>query len=126
MPFVDPVKRAEYAREWRRKRCQEDADYARKDGERIARNKIALRERANACIAEFRRGGCLVCGESDDSCLDAHHLDASAKEFNVGSAVRIGFSVNRITDELKKCVCLCSNCHRKFHAGRLELPVKQH
>lgn len=60
---------------------------------------------------------CLVCGETDITCLDFHHLDPSKKEFCISTMLRNKrFSIKKIKEELDKCICLCANCHRKFHA----------
>lgn len=65
---------------------------------------------------------CCVCGESDSVCLDFHHLDTSEKDFELaGSISRVGKKT--ILNELSKCACLCANCHRKVHAGRLNTPL---
>jgi hypothetical protein len=61
---------------------------------------------------------CCVCSEDDPSCLDFHHLDSSQKDFNLGSCTK-NYSKKRIIEELNKCACLCSNCHRKLHAGKI-------
>ena len=63
---------------------------------------------------------CLVCSESESSCLDLHHTDPSEKEFTIASAVR-QFSEKRLQSEILKCVVLCANCHRKVHAGIIQL-----
>ena len=59
---------------------------------------------------------CCNCGESDDSCLDFHHIDSTEKEFNISEIKKE--SIQRIRNELNKCACLCANCHRKHHAGQ--------
>ena len=64
---------------------------------------------------------CCVCGESDASCLDFHHLDPSEKEMDPSLTVQYGKKA--IIEELNKCACLCANCHRKEHAGRLNAPL---
>ncbi len=64
---------------------------------------------------------CCVCGESDSSCLDFHHLDSSKKEFDI--ALKTDASKNKLLEEINKCACLCANCHRKHHAGRLNTPL---
>lgn len=57
---------------------------------------------------------CVKCGESDNACLDWHHLDPSQKEYEV-SFLLCNRSKKSILEEIDKCICLCSNCHRKLH-----------
>lgn len=61
---------------------------------------------------------CRVCKESEPVALDLHHIDQSTKDFNPSSGVC--YSVDVLRAEIRKCVVLCSNCHRKFHAGLLQ------
>lgn len=65
---------------------------------------------------------CKVCFESDDSCLDLHHLDPSKKDGNISQFCR-NRPFKSILQEINKCVVLCSNCHRKFHAGKINLGI---
>lgn len=63
---------------------------------------------------------CVRCGY--DACVSAiefHHIDPSTKEFNIGSK-RIA-NVDKIRDEISKCVILCANCHREHHAGMFDV-----
>lgn len=64
---------------------------------------------------------CCVCGENEISCLDFHHLDPGEKDFNLSNAWQFG--KQRVLNEINKCACLCSNCHRKYHAGKLFTPL---
>lgn len=65
---------------------------------------------------------CRICGESDIACLDFHHLDPSTKEFDIALASgQQAWSWEKVLTEIRKCVCLCANCHRKVHAGRFEV-----
>ncbi len=64
---------------------------------------------------------CCVCGEAEPCCLDFHHLDASQKEYSLSHI--IGHSIAKVKAEIAKCVVICSNCHRKFHAGKIQLPT---
>ena len=57
---------------------------------------------------------CIRCGESDPICLDFHHKNSLEKDLDIGRS--IGYSLCRLIAEIKKCDCLCSNCHRKEHA----------
>lgn len=54
---------------------------------------------------------CKNCNLSDFRVLDYHHKN-SDKEFNIGDSIRLGYSLEKIKNELAKCECLCSNCHR--------------
>jgi hypothetical protein len=85
--------------------------------ERRARN-LELRD-------EARAGGCMVCGEMDPVCLDFHHRDPATKEHALSRLWTSTASEERIRDEISKCVILCSNCHRKHHAGKLDLPPEK-
>jgi len=109
-----------------RKRCQDslkrkllsDPEFAKAYHERIKRNRDIRRVRMREIIAEFRSGGCKVCGEMCSFCLDAHHMDPKSKNFDISNAQRY-MSLESLKKEIGKCVCLCRNCHAKVHAGLL-------
>ncbi len=97
-------------------------------------NKLASLERMsvhNRCRKRFLRewvasikaeAGCCVCGESDDCCLDFHHPNDD-KDKGVSYCIAVK-SLKRLVNEINKCVCVCSNCHRKIHAGKIVLDEK--
>ena len=65
---------------------------------------------------------CVYCGFNQHvSAMDMHHVDA--KEAQIATlvaelaAVPNGFKAEKLLREAKKCVPLCSNCHRLLHAG---------
>lgn len=58
---------------------------------------------------------CECCDETDEVCIDAHHLDPSKKNFNISTFGNSGGSITTILKEMEKCVVVCSNCHRKIH-----------
>lgn len=60
---------------------------------------------------------CYFCDESESVCLDFHHIDEDTKNYNVSSMTRNTYSIDRIEEEMDKCIIICSNCHRKLHAG---------
>lgn len=62
---------------------------------------------------------CVFCGESDPICIDWHHINPQEKSFAV-SFIK-GKAKEKTIAEMKKCVCICANCHRKLHAGKLSL-----
>ena len=59
---------------------------------------------------------CQVCNESCLACLDFHHL--GDKDGQVMSF----FTWTKLITEIKKCIVLCCNCHRKKHAGIITIP----
>jgi len=71
-----------------------------------------------------RMGGkCQCCGY--DKCADAldfHHIDQDTKDFSFSKVMAHCVAWERIEAELKKCVLICSNCHRELHAGMRSLP----
>lgn len=62
---------------------------------------------------------CFICGESESCCLEFHHLDSNLKNENLSKMIY--FSNQKFNEELSKCICLCSNCHRKVHFGLIVL-----
>lgn len=57
--------------------------------------------------------GCACCSERHISCIEFHHIDGDDKKFIVGTAAPRAWE--QIMKEMVKCVCVCSNCHRKIH-----------
>ncbi|RYE15823.1 MAG: hypothetical protein EOP45_18205 [Sphingobacteriaceae bacterium] len=69
---------------------------------------------------DSQRVACVACGEDDPVCIDFHHTGDIKKEFDLGNSGT--YSLERVKEELNKCITLCANCHRKHHAiqrGRL-------
>lgn len=57
------------------------------------------------------------CGEADPICLEFHHI--CKKDLEIGLVSRYRWGWTKIESELQKCVVLCSNCHKKKHAGKV-------
>jgi hypothetical protein len=120
--WVSPCKscRAKKQRKWYRKNKAKFKSYRQvwyaRNGERHKHN---VRTRTEAIKQELLKIKgtltCSKCPESHIACLDFHHRDPTQKEFNINQAWRLGYSMERIKKELKKCDVLCSNCHRKLH-----------
>jgi predicted HNH restriction endonuclease len=89
--------------------------------EYIKANHATMTERMRAKkqeIMEWKRSrGCTVCGETEPWVLDMHHLDPTEKEANSAQSA----TLKTFLKEVDKCVLVCSNCHRKVHAGVLRL-----
>ena len=58
---------------------------------------------------------CADCGQTFPiCCYDFHHVEP--KEREVGRMVHKDMKLNLILEEARKCVLLCSNCHRIRHS----------
>ncbi len=65
--------------------------------------------------AEFKATlSCTKCGESHPATLDFHHVVRLPENQKVHRLIA-NAAFKRALEELKKCVVLCSNCHRKLH-----------
>lgn len=72
-----------------------------------------FRERRYKEFMEYKKTlSCIICGENDPICIDFHHLNESEKEYQISDLV---MSREKMEEELKKCVPVCANCHRKIH-----------
>ena len=66
-----------------------------------------------AKIKETRGGKCIRCGYN--KCLKAlefHHVNPSKKDFTISND---HFKLLEAVKETKKCILICSNCHKEFH-----------
>lgn len=54
---------------------------------------------------------CFNCGIDHPAVLDFHHVDPTKKDKDLSKFN----SIKRILEEAKKCIVLCSNCHRVLH-----------
>lgn len=94
--------------------------YTQKYGEKARQRNKEIGNRNREAIAQYKaKIGCLICREADPCCLEFHHIDPTLKE--IGIAENVSSSLERLFKEIEKCVCLCSNCHKKVHAGKISL-----
>lgn len=117
MPRKDRRRHAEYIRE----KYHTDPAYREKHKRMVQANKVRQRKLLADLVAKAKKVGCLICEETEPCCLSFHHRDEKKKKFNISGAVRIGFSVATLDEEIAKCVLVCENCHRKIHAGIIKI-----
>ena len=87
------------AKEWRRRYKYKQTRLARK------------------FIYEIKLKSVCRCGECHPACLDFHHKDEHKKQYQISYMARDLCSIKRIKLEIAKCIILCANCHRKYHAN---------
>ena len=61
---------------------------------------------------------CSICGENRWWVLDFHHTDPNKKEKHISHLIE---SPKKLQEELKKCIVVCSNCHRDLHYKKINL-----
>lgn len=66
---------------------------------------------------EYAGGKCLLCSEKVLPALDFHHINPQDKLKNISEFYCWS---EELVEELDKCACLCSNCHRKVTAGLVD------
>lgn len=82
--------------------------------DKIRANSIEQIAKAKAFVRSVKQNGdCKKCGDKRWYVLDFHHL--KNKEWNMSDLCARGSSIERIKKEIKKCILLCSNCHREEH-----------
>lgn len=121
VPYKDPEQRRARHRVYMRTRWQTDPVFRDAQLKRVAANQHKYRKAVNALIEQFKQQGCLLCSERTMCCLAAHHLIPTEKSFAIAQSRNNGKSPRAVSEELKKCVCLCHNCHAKVHAGLLRI-----
>ena len=89
--------------------------YQRKREADLARKKRVRQERLSK-LYDIHGNKCADCAVTDKpyGFFDFHHLDPSKKEGSI-SALLSSASMDKVLNELDKCVMLCPSCHRLRH-----------
>ena len=114
MSYKDREKRLENCKRWREKNKEKTRIEYQQDKNGIKTRK-ELRNKKNILFYFEKKLQlkCSRCEENHISCLEFHHLDRSLKEYTVSNIIKS--SLKKALEEMKKCIVLCSNCHRKEH-----------
>lgn len=81
--------------------------------QKLNRDRIRMSKRQE--FLDTLKTSCAKCGESRVWVVQFHHIDPEQKGFDIGSGSKIHKSKEDVVQEVKKCVCLCANCHKEFH-----------
>ena len=72
-------------------------------------------KRKKIFAVEQMGGKCCICGYNKCvSALEFHHVE---KKNEAPSYIIARWPWERVIEELKKCILVCSNCHRELHDG---------
>lgn len=81
---------------------------------KVKATREATKDRNKRLVDRYKRMcSCKHCGENDPIVLDLHHVDPNGKDANPASL--LGGSLEVLRAEIRKCIVLCSNCHRREH-----------
>lgn len=59
---------------------------------------------------------CQKCGYNRCSeALEFHHINLQEKDDGIARMISNNYTLDKVKEEMKKCVILCANCHREFH-----------
>lgn len=76
-----------------------------------------FRRRRKENLIKICGGKCNICGYSrSKSALEFHHINPEEKEYGISSKGTC-HNFDKDIAEVKKCILLCSNCHREVHDG---------
>ena len=111
MPHKDPETRKKYHHEYHK------IWYAKNKKRRRELNR-EYQDTIRKIIAEAKAQGCTVCGYNKcEDALDFHH-SSGIKDLEISQFVVSG-NKRKLMEELKKCIVVCSNCHREIHSGMM-------
>ena len=82
-----------------------------------------MRSRRRALVRRYRRMvGCVVCHTHDSEVLDLHHVRPESKhELTLQRMISQNVRMSTIRAEIRKCVVVCANDHRRIEHGGLDL-----
>jgi hypothetical protein len=84
---------------------------------------VKRRRRIKEILVSENGGCCVICGyDRSIAALHFHHVDPEQKRFSVAEA-GTSMPIERLRDEVGKCVLLCSNCHVEVEGGIAHLPI---
>lgn len=108
MPYKDPTVRKEKHKEYSAKYYQANKESSKK---RISDRKKERRQEWRAFKSTLK---CVNCGEDHPATFDFHHIIKHPDNRKVHKLLR-GQNYKEARKEIKKCIVLCANCHRKVH-----------
>lgn len=81
--------------------------------QKLTRDRIRMD--ARQAFLDTLKTPCAKCGEERVWVIQFHHVNPEEKEFTIADGSKSHKSRWDVVQEVKKCVCLCANCHKEFH-----------
>jgi hypothetical protein len=81
------------------------------------------RENIKLKLIELKGNKCILCGYFRCiKALEFHHTNPKEKDY--GISMKVGnLGLEKIKIELKKCILVCSNCHKEIHNNMINLGI---
>ena len=106
MPYKDLNER-------KRKHAAYSANHYEKNKEEVKEKNRVRRKTLRAKWVAYKSGFvCTKCGEDHPATFDFHHIVRSDYS-SINKLIADG-RFTKAMEEVKKCICLCANCHRKL------------
>ena len=73
-------------------------------------------------LITYKGGKCEICGyDKNIAALDFHHINPDDKSFQLDARHLSNTNIEKIKEEVDKCILVCANCHREIHNPNLQL-----
>ena len=103
------------------KKSSDDLETSKKRRNSNSKSVSKRRRKLKEMSVEYKGGKCIICGYNRCiGALEFHHLDPNEKDFGISSSGTTK-SWERIKEELDKCICVCSNCHKEIHNNYISI-----
>jgi predicted HNH restriction endonuclease len=97
------------------KRRQSQRDHYYRNKEQYLKRNRERKKKLKKQWLEFKGSlSCEMCGEDHISTFDFHHIEKHPDNRAVNRLVS-DYNFKEAYEEIKKCMVLCANCHRKLH-----------
>jgi hypothetical protein len=108
MPYKDPEKA-------KKKQAEYSKKYYEKNKDKVKATTKATKRKFRTRWKEYKATlACTQCGENHPATLDFHHFIREKSNRKVFNLIH-NQNWQDLMGEIKKCIVLCANCHRKHH-----------
>jgi len=104
--YEDPT---QYKREWNHRNRKQRYKYATKRAKDL-RAQAIINEGGKCCLCDIKYDG------TNAAIFDFHHAKNKDIQLNINAFKNS--SLEKIAKEIKKCILVCSNCHRLEHSKK--------
>lgn len=102
--------------------CKQKSHYHSRKDKNVYHNQFKRAIKRKILLIEQRGGSCENCEYNKNlSALEFHHIEPKNKKFELNIRSLSNKNLNIIIEESKKCILICSNCHREEHHPSLNI-----